>query len=128
MQFSTIAIVFAATFAAANPTNMVAKRTCGTLTGTPLQLCQEACKATCTVATAGLAKTLCEKACDLGPLRVRDFSDDFTFDPFNLDDRSVESEADLVARKAAAEADPEAHIEELVSRITGKQVCDAAVS
>ncbi|CZR62224.1 uncharacterized protein PAC_12121 [Phialocephala subalpina] len=46
----------------------IEKRTCGTLTGTALSICQTACKAVCDTVTATLAKTLCEKACDAGPL------------------------------------------------------------
>ncbi|KAF8857921.1 hypothetical protein BDZ45DRAFT_743928 [Acephala macrosclerotiorum] len=46
----------------------IEKRTCGTLTGTPLTVCQTACKALCDTVTAALAKTLCQDACDAGPL------------------------------------------------------------
>lgn len=49
MQFSTIALLFCAAFtvSAAPGAEMLAKRSCGTLTGTALQVCQDACKATC---------------------------------------------------------------------------------
>ncbi|KAB8223213.1 hypothetical protein BDV33DRAFT_189107 [Aspergillus novoparasiticus] len=47
----------------------LAKRTCGTLIGEKLNICQEACKALCSAGTAGIASGLCEKACDLGPLK-----------------------------------------------------------
>ena len=128
MQFSIVAIVIAATFAAANPTSMMAKRTCGTLTGTALSICQTACKVTCEAATVGIASGLCQKACDAGPLRVRDSEEDEEDSTLTIDARDAEpeAEADLIARMAAAEADPEAHVNELVSRVTGQQVCNVA--
>ncbi|KAA8612350.1 Dimer-Tnp-hAT multi-domain protein [Pyrenophora tritici-repentis] len=127
MQFSIIAIVFAATFAAAtpNPGAMMTKRTCGTLTGTPLKVCQTACKATCTVATAGIASTLCNAACTAGPLK-RDLEAGDEEDIYSIAARSAEPEADLARRMAEAEADPEAHVDMLVARVTGQQVCNIA--
>ncbi|EFQ88016.1 hypothetical protein P3342_006164 [Pyrenophora teres f. teres] len=133
MQFSIIAIVFAATFAAATPSPdsaMLAKRTCGTLTGTPLKVCQTACKATCTLATAGIASTLCNTACEAGPLKVRDIEDDNEEDDedntLTIAARSADPEADLARRMAEAEADPEAHVDMLVARISGQDVCNIA--
>ncbi|RDW56895.1 hypothetical protein BP5796_12962 [Coleophoma crateriformis] len=76
--FSTITFtaLFVATLALAAPapapfpleSGAIYKRTCGTLTGTALTVCQEACKAVCDVATVGIAKTACENACTAGPL------------------------------------------------------------
>ncbi|KAJ5203076.1 hypothetical protein N7449_005155 [Penicillium cf. viridicatum] len=48
------------------------KRTCWTLTGEKLKVCQDVCKAACLVGTAGIAKEACDKACDLGPLKARE--------------------------------------------------------
>ncbi|KAB8234275.1 hypothetical protein BDV23DRAFT_180630 [Aspergillus alliaceus] len=59
----------------------LAKRTCWSLTGEKLKLCQEACKAACTVGTAGLAMEACEKACDLGPLKTREAAPEAEADP-----------------------------------------------
>ncbi|TVY52558.1 hypothetical protein LSUE1_G009796 [Lachnellula suecica] len=44
----------------------IEKRTCGSLSGTALKVCQDACVATCTVVSAGIAATLCYKACKAG--------------------------------------------------------------
>ena len=114
MQFSIIAIVLSAAFAAAAPAPAAAasaelsKRTCGTLSGTALKVCQDACKVTCDAATGGLARKLCKAACDAGPLKVRE----------------AEAEAE-----AATDAELEAHIDaELTARGFGHKVCDAAVS
>ncbi|RMZ71917.1 hypothetical protein GMOD_00009275 [Pyrenophora seminiperda CCB06] len=132
MQFTIITIIAAAaTFATANPTSMMVKRTCGTLTGTPLQICQAACTITCEAATAGLAKTLCTKACELGPLRrdIESEEEDDDASVLTIDARdadAAEPAASLAARMAEAEADPEAHVDMLVSRITGQQVCNTA--
>ncbi|KZM22738.1 uncharacterized protein EKO05_0004587 [Ascochyta rabiei] len=82
MQFSIIALILSAAVAvSASPTPVtsgenlgpheLAKRTCGTLTGIKLRICQEACKATCTIGTLGFARKLCEKACEAGPLKAR---------------------------------------------------------
>ncbi|KAJ5926715.1 hypothetical protein N7516_008488 [Penicillium verrucosum] len=50
----------------------LAKRTCWSLTGDKLKVCQQVCKAACTVGTADIAKEACDKACDLGPLKARE--------------------------------------------------------
>ncbi|KAJ2968194.1 hypothetical protein NQ176_g9299 [Zarea fungicola] len=52
------------------------RRTCGTLSGEALSACQTACKALCDIGTGGIAKKACEKACDLGPLKVREIEVD----------------------------------------------------
>ncbi|KAF4626501.1 hypothetical protein G7Y89_g11657 [Cudoniella acicularis] len=46
--------------------SVIEKRTCGTLKGTALTICQKACEAACDAGTGGLARTLCKKACTLG--------------------------------------------------------------
>ncbi|KNG46354.1 hypothetical protein DDE82_001078 [Stemphylium lycopersici] len=72
MQFSTIVLVLSAAFAvsAAPAPDAIVKRTCGTLTGTALKVCQDACKATCTIGTLGIARKACKAACDAGPINI----------------------------------------------------------
>ncbi|KAJ2971558.1 hypothetical protein NQ176_g7631 [Zarea fungicola] len=77
MQFSItiISMLSAVAVALPGPTveaTSIMRRTCGTLTGDALSACQTACKALCNIGTAGIAKTACTKACDLGPLKVRE--------------------------------------------------------
>ncbi|KAF7629531.1 hypothetical protein AFLA_013245 [Aspergillus flavus NRRL3357] len=72
MQFKLFVAPLLVALAMAAPSfedGHLAKRTCGTLTGEKLKICQEACKAICSAGTAGIASGLCEKACDLGPLK-----------------------------------------------------------
>ncbi|KAF7586442.1 hypothetical protein BBP40_008905 [Aspergillus hancockii] len=72
MQFKLFVAPFLLALVAAIPTmepGSLAKRTCGTLTGEKLKICQDACKAVCEASTAGLAKAACTKACDAGPLK-----------------------------------------------------------
>ncbi|PVH82733.1 hypothetical protein DL98DRAFT_586325 [Cadophora sp. DSE1049] len=70
--FATLVILVAAVAAIPAPVaegeNFIEKRTCGTLSGTALEICQTACKGACTLISAGLASSLCEKACDAPPL------------------------------------------------------------
>ncbi|OJJ65693.1 hypothetical protein ASPBRDRAFT_489220 [Aspergillus brasiliensis CBS 101740] len=63
----------------------LAKRTCWTLTGEELKICQDACKAACIVGTAGIAKEACDKACDLGPLKAREAAAEAEADSFGND-------------------------------------------
>ncbi|EOA88390.1 hypothetical protein ACJQWK_01449 [Exserohilum turcicum] len=74
MQFTTIALLFSAAFtvSAAPGPDTLAKRSCWTLTGNELKICQDACKVTCDVATGGIARKLCKAACDAPPLKARD--------------------------------------------------------
>ena len=168
MQFSIIAIVLSAAFAAAAPAPAAAasaelsKRTCGTLSGTALKVCQDACKVTCDAATGGLARKLCKAACDAGPLKVRTVEVAASA-PVELSKRTCgtlsgtplkvcqdackvtcDAATGGLARKlckAACDAGPlkvreeatadelEAHAEaELTVRGFGHEVCDAAVS
>ncbi|KAG4435100.1 hypothetical protein IFR05_009409 [Cadophora sp. M221] len=63
-----VAAVAAIPAPAAEGEFIIAKRTCGTLKGTALEICQNACKGACTLISVGLASSLCEKACDAPPL------------------------------------------------------------
>ncbi|KAF1358309.1 hypothetical protein EJ07DRAFT_156914 [Lizonia empirigonia] len=80
MQFSIIALILSAALAvSAAPApvtnaeslapNVLSKRTCGTLTGTKLKVCQEVCKVACTAITLGVARAACKAACD-APVRA----------------------------------------------------------
>ncbi|KAH9221274.1 hypothetical protein DL95DRAFT_455591 [Leptodontidium sp. 2 PMI_412] len=73
MKFLATLIVLVAVVAAipaltAEGELLIEKRTCGTLSATALEICQNACKGACTLISAGLASSLCEKACEVPPL------------------------------------------------------------
>ncbi|KAJ5029038.1 hypothetical protein J3E73DRAFT_366406 [Bipolaris maydis] len=153
MQFTTINLLLCAalTVSAAPGPDLLSKRTCGTLTGTELKVCQDACKVTCDAIKSVVAKELCKDACDLPPLARREaLTISATPSPDLLSKRTCgtltgteltvcqdackvtcDAVTGLIAKKlckSACDAPPLARreAEAIEERSVGKEVCDAA--